>query len=140
MKKPVKTAAELIAELSQTPGYVARQQDLAERTRRNLEEYREAAAPLLAELAAAGFDVQSVSELHQKRFKYDSAVPILLKWLPLMSNVREKESIVRALSIPFAQQAAPLLVEEFRRVDPDHGAHFRGPWSGTPLTLWRTTM
>ncbi len=117
MKKPMKTAAELMAELNQKPEYVARQREVAERTRRNVEEYREAAAPLLAELAAAGFGVQSVSELHQKRFNYESVVPILVKWLPLMSNPRVKESIVRALSVPFAQEAAPLLVEEFRRVD-----------------------
>jgi HEAT repeat protein len=63
--------------------------------------------------------VQSVSELHQKRFNYESVVPILMKWLPVMSNPRVKESIVRALSVPFAEEAAPLLVEEFRRVDPE---------------------
>jgi HEAT repeat protein len=119
MKKPVKTAAKLMAELNQNPEYVARQRELAERSRRNVEEYREAAAPLLAELAAAGFVVQSVSKLHQKRFNYESVVPLLVKWLPLMSNPRVKESIVRALSVPFAQEAAPLLVEEFRRADPE---------------------
>lgn len=118
MKKPLKTAAELMAELNQKPEFLAHQRERAERTRRSIEEYREAAAPLLAELAAAGFVVQSASELHQKRFNYESAVPILVKWLPLMSNPRVKESIVRALSVPFAQEAASLLVEEFRRVDP----------------------
>jgi HEAT repeat protein len=117
MKKSTKTAAELMAELNQKPEFVARQRELAERTRRNVQEYGEAAAPLLAELAAAGFVVQSVSELHQKRINYESVVPILVKWLPLIANPRVKESIVRALSVPFAQEAAPLLVEEFRRVD-----------------------
>ena len=126
MKKPRMTAAELMAELNQNPEFVARQRELEERTRRNVEEYREAAAPLLDELAAAGFVVQSVSELHQRRFNYERAVPTLLKWLPLMSNPRVKESIVRALSVPFAQQAAPLLIEEFRRVDAEQGGEQAG--------------
>ena len=39
-----------------------------------------------------------------------------------MNSPPVKESIVRALSVPFAQQAAPLLVEEFRRADAKRGA------------------
>jgi HEAT repeat protein len=122
MKKPAKTAAELMAELNTKPEYVARQRELAEQTRRNVEEYRQAAAPLLAELSAAGFDVENVGELYQKRINYESAVPLLMKWLPLMSNPRVKESIVRALSVPFAKQAAPLLIDEFQRVDPEQAS------------------
>ena len=121
MKKPMKTAGELMAELNKNPEYVARQREAAERTHRNVEDYQRAAAPLMAELAAAGFVVANVSELYQKRINYERAVPILVKWLPMMANPRVKESIVRALSVPFAQQAAPLLIEEFRRVDPDQG-------------------
>ena len=71
----MKTAAELMSELEKQPEYAARQRELAEQTRRNVEEYRQAAAPLLAELSAAGFDVQSVSELHQRRMNYESVVP-----------------------------------------------------------------
>jgi hypothetical protein len=35
---------------------------------------------------------------------------VLLKWLPVVSNPHIKESIVRALSVPFAKSAAPVLV------------------------------
>jgi HEAT repeat protein len=122
MKKPMKTAAELMAELTKNPEHVTRQRELAEQTCRNVEEYRAAAAPVLTELAEAGFAVEDVSALYQKRINYESAVPILMKWLPLISHPRVKESIVRALSVPFAQQAAPLLIKEFRCVATEQGA------------------
>lgn len=87
--------------------------------RRRVEEYREAAAPLLAELAAAGFDVASVTALRRQGAEWRGAIPILLAWLPRVGNADVKEDIVRALSVPFAKPAAaPALVAEFRRADP----------------------
>ncbi len=70
---------------------------------------------MLAELAALGFEVRSPAELPKLRVRYDRALPALTKWLSLVSHCGVKEEIVRALSVPFATQAAPLLIEEFRR-------------------------
>jgi HEAT repeat protein len=122
MKKAPKTAAELVAELKQQPGFAARQRELTERALRNSEEYARAAAPVMADLAKAGFAVSNVSELYQKRMNYVPAIPVLMKWLPAVSHAGVKESIVRALSVPFAKAAAPLLVAEYRRTDSGNAA------------------
>lgn len=121
MKKR-KTAAELLAELAHDPEYGARQREQEEQRRRLAQVYRKAAAPLLAELAAAGFDVASVGALRQPGREYRGAVPILLDWLPRIGNPDVREDIVRSLSVPFARPAAaPALVAEFRRTTPAEG-------------------
>jgi len=123
MSKGTKTAAELMAELRSTPGFVTQQQQREEQRLRGVEEARRAAAPVLAELAQIGFSVSSVAELPQKGNIYESAIPTLLRWLPSVSHAGVKESIVRALSVPFAKpNAGPLLVEEFRRATADQAA------------------
>jgi HEAT repeat protein len=77
-----------------------------------------ASAPVLAELAAAGFNLEWVTDLYSKKLNYKSVIPILLKWLPQIENLDVKEDIVRALSVPWAKSiAAPLLVTEFRKME-----------------------
>ena len=78
---------------------------------------RQASAPLLTDLAQAGFDLEWVSDLYSKKLNYKDAIPVLLQWLPRIENLDVKEDIVRALSVPWAKHtAAPkLLVEEFRK-------------------------
>lgn len=123
MKKKGKTAAELLAELARDPEHGARQREQEERRRRLAEAYREAAAPLLAGLAAAGFDLASVGALRRPGREYQGAVPILLEWLPRIGNADVREDIVRSLSVPFAKPAAArALVAEFRRTTPAEGA------------------
>ncbi len=74
-------------------------------------------APVLADLAQAGFVIEWISDLYSKRYNYKSAIPILLRWLPLIENVNVKEDIVRALSVPWAKPiAAPTLIYEFRKM------------------------
>jgi HEAT repeat protein len=70
---------------------------------------------LLEELAAAGYPVGSVSELRTSRARYADAVPVLLRWLARAETLKEKEEIVRALSVPWARAAAlGPLIKEFR--------------------------
>jgi HEAT repeat protein len=78
---------------------------------------KEAAKPVLDELSQAGFDVEWISDLYNKRFNYRRAIPILLRWLPRIENPAVKEGIVRALSVTWAKHtgASTLLIEEFRR-------------------------
>lgn len=61
-------------------------------------EYRrsfyEAASPVVAELRRLGFDVASPAELFNMRLDYRAAIPVLLKWLPLVENLDVKEDIV----------------------------------------------
>lgn len=73
---------------------------------------------LLAELAEVGFPVASLTELRTSGARYRAAVPVLLRWLPTVSDRQAKEDLVRALSVPWARPvAARPLIDEFERVD-----------------------
>jgi len=112
------TAEELMAELEADPEWVARRDAREQERQRRIEEYDRVAAPLKAELAKAGFEVESVADLYNKPFDYREAIPILLEWLPRIENRDVKESVVRALTVKWAKpDAAPVLVEEFRRAE-----------------------
>lgn len=69
---------------------------------------------LIEDLRSAGYSVASVDDLRRSGVQYAGAVPVLLKWLPRVSTLREKECIVRALSVPWAKEQALLpLIAEF---------------------------
>jgi HEAT repeat protein len=121
-KDAPKTADELMAELERDPEYRARM-DQGERERlTRIAESRRDAAPVVADLVRAGFQVEVLDELLDKKLDYQRAVSILLSWLPKVSNPDVKESIVRVLSVPLAKPAARLFVDEFRRAAPDQSA------------------
>jgi HEAT repeat protein len=74
-----------------------------------------ASAPVVDDLRRAGFDVATIEDLYQKKLSYESAIPILLKWLPLIQNRVAKVQIVYALAAPWAKRvAARPLIREFR--------------------------
>lgn len=81
------------------------------------------AKPIEDELISAGFDIRWISDLFNKRLDYRNAIPILIKWLPIVENQDVKEEIVRALSVPWARgtEAPRLLVDEFRKHDHKSG-------------------
>lgn len=81
---------------------------------------------LLADLSSTGFSVRSVSELTDGAHPYKDALPTLLKWLPFVSDLAEKEEIVRALSVRWARPKAALpLILQFRTVDDESGLGLR---------------
>lgn len=125
-KQSGKTAEELLEELS---GDLEHRRRVAERRRKALArgaEISKAEAPVVAELVDAGLPVESVWDLFNKRLNYRDAIPILLEWLPKISNQGAKEGIVRALSVKWAKpDAAPLLVREFHRVEDPGGSSLR---------------
>ena len=72
--------------------------------------------PIIHDLKAAGFPVGSIDELRRSGICYKAAIPVLLKWLPLVVESGAKESVVRALSVPWAKQIAAIpLVAEFEK-------------------------
>ncbi|MGH3156840.1 MAG: HEAT repeat domain-containing protein [Streptosporangiaceae bacterium] len=72
----------------------------------------------MAELAAAGYRVRSLADLRHSGARYREAIPVLLAWLPQVTDRRVKEEIVRALTVPWARPAATRpMIDEFRRVD-----------------------
>jgi hypothetical protein len=80
--------------------------------------FRRDAAPLLAELEAAGLPTEDFglfTTLRPVAFDFRRSVPILLRWLPRMTNPLVKEVIIRSLTTRFAKPvAAPTLIDEFR--------------------------
>jgi HEAT repeat protein len=94
--------------------------------RRIQREVSEAIEPIIAELRAAGLDVSNLLRLPTSRREYRTALPILMSWLPRVSQPVAKEEIVRALSKPAARPtAAPVLVAEFKRVPPTEAANLK---------------
>jgi HEAT repeat protein len=122
MKKSRKTAAELMAKLRSDPDFVAREQQRERQRLQDIANMRRTAAPLIAELAELGFEVSSVSELPETYASYERAIPVLVKWLPAVSDTALKETIVRALSVPFAKRATALLAQELRKAAPDQAS------------------
>lgn len=111
------TAEELMAQLEADPEWVARR-DAREREReRRANLNARDAAPLRTALAAAGFEVESIADLYNRRMNYQAAVPILLEWLPRIENPVVRESVVRALTVRWARPAAaPVMLGELRRL------------------------
>ena len=105
-KNPPKSAAELMTELRKDLKYTVRMQQREEQQRVNAENYSRAAEPVLKELGARGFRVNTIGELRQSNAEYRAAVPILLHWLSRISDPQVKEDIVRTLSVPWAKPAA----------------------------------
>jgi HEAT repeat protein len=125
-KDAPKTAAELMAELQADPEFVARMRDRERQRQESTEAYRRALEPLLKDLAAIGFRVKSVGELLDGKTNYHAAIPILLEWLPRISDPHAKEDLVRTLSVPWAKPAAaPQLIQEFKAANDPTGEGLR---------------
>jgi len=113
-KKTRVTAGELMDRLDKDPAYQARVQEIEKKRLAEVAANRKELVPLLTELAAAGFVVSHPQEL-VKEFPQKEVVPILLKWLPRLIRPNTKESVVRALSVPWAKPIATIpLINEFR--------------------------
>ena len=113
-KNPISAEA-LMKQLSEDPDYVLRMEAKEAARREALEQHARASAPLIAELKEAGFAVESLDELRHSGKPYKAAIPILIKWLPVVSDPSLIDSVARALSVPWAKPlAAKALITEFR--------------------------
>ena len=83
--------------------------------------FREAARPIIEELARLGIEVDFLADLINKPVDYQRAIPLLLEWLPQMEDPDVKEVLVRALTDRrWAKPvAARPLIEEFRKTPVD---------------------
>jgi len=109
------TAAELMAELNANPVFVAaRRSEQEERDRREAE-WQRAENPLVEDLRAAGFNVNSAWDLVNTSTPYPAALPILLGHLPRDYPDAVREGIARALATPVARFGWGTFVEMFRR-------------------------
>ena len=114
-----RTADELMAELEQNSDFVERQRQRMAEREENRRLYAEAAAGLLSDLEDAGFSVQTMTELSQRGVGDSRAVPVLVKWLPIVTYLPLKHDIIATLGSSWARPiAAHPLIEAFRRIDP----------------------
>ncbi|BAS27245.1 hypothetical protein [Limnochorda pilosa] len=113
MKKRI-TAAELMSKLNADPKFVVQRAKREEEHQKRVAEFRRAEAPLVEELRAAGFAVESVGSLLNTATPYPKALPILLEHLqrPYPGDVREV--IARALAVPEAKFGWDVLTRLFR--------------------------
>lgn len=75
-------------------------------------------APILQDLRNVGFSVGSIEELARTRTRYQSAIPVLLSWLPKTQEPHIKEALVRALSFRWAKpNPSRSLLSEFSRTE-----------------------
>jgi HEAT repeat protein len=87
----------------------------------NRRQYQQAAAPMLWELAEAGFPVESLDIFINTAIDYRKVIPILMHWLPRIDDIGVKDSIVRSLTTKWARpQAAGLLVQEYRNTQDEY--------------------
>lgn len=117
--KPM-TAADLMRELQADPEHAAKVEAQEAKRGAATAAAREAAVPIVAELRAAGFEVDAIADLHNRALDYEAAVPVLLRWLPQVENAAVEQDVVRALSVEWARpDAAAPLVAAFRAADDD---------------------
>ena len=113
-KRMKTTADEWLQQREQETAHRDQMQEQEKQRIAAAKEWNEAAAPLMAELVSSGYDVKSL-DLLARSDAYKDAVPILVKWLPKITNSRVKESIVRALSVSWARLGAvTALLTEYR--------------------------
>ncbi len=120
-----KSAAEVMAELRQDPGFIAREKQQEDDRRRNVERYQSAAHGVVTDLASVGYVVESVGDLRRLGRPYTEAVPVLVRWLTDVDYPPLKKDILQALSVPWARGASVALVREFERVEDATGTGIR---------------
>ncbi len=111
------TAAEHEAWLKSTGQYdvmLERQRQQEEERQKRAAEMRRAEAPLVEELRAAGYAVDSVWDLVNTAAPYPDALPILLDHLRRSYPAPVREGIARALAVPEAIIGWKVLTELFR--------------------------
>jgi hypothetical protein len=117
-RKPI-SAGDLVASLAKDAEYQERVRQRDEKIRRETERLARAQAPLIAELRAAGADVDNVWDLINTDEKYPELVPILLAHLDKDYPDRIREGIARALStVREARTGWDQLVRAYRK-DPN---------------------
>lgn len=99
MTESPKTAAEWLRELNQDPEFRARKEREEAELQRRREERAVAEEPLVRELRARGFNVESVWDLVGTREPYPEALPVLIDHLTRPYPPKIREGIGRALAV-----------------------------------------
>lgn len=97
-----------------------------ENIRLTLEEaYKKDEEPLLKDLADIGLKIESVWDLVNANYSYKEAIPILINHLSKNYNLRNKEGIIRALTVKEAAGiACKAIINEYHNAPKDN-FHYR---------------
>jgi len=93
---------------------VERQRQQEDERQQRAAEWRRAEGPLVEELQAAGYSVESAWDLVNTPGTYPKAVPILLAHLPRSYPGPVREGIARALAVPEAKSGWGVLTRLYR--------------------------
>jgi hypothetical protein len=115
---PEITDAEIQAARERSPEEARNLEQSRDRMRRAREAYEKAFAPMRADLATAGYPVDSVGALlvdfERTGIPYKAAIPVLVAWLPAVDHLPLCEDMVRTLGVPWAKpEASQALVALF---------------------------
>jgi len=108
------TAAELLAQLENDRDFVARREEQDRAVRAKADAMRTEEAPLVCELQAAGYDVESVWDFVNTSRSYPDAIPILMSHLSRPYSSPLREGIARALGTPAAMGSWDVLIARYR--------------------------
>lgn len=110
-KQTTRSAAELMAELEKDPTYLEQRRRREEERLRQQEEQARAEVPILKELREAGVSVGSVWDFVNSAGADTRSLPILLDHLQRPYPKAVREGIARAMAVPAAKFAWPVLVK-----------------------------
>jgi hypothetical protein len=116
MTRKQQTAAELMAELSRNPTFVASKKRREDEEMRVSATLKEEEKTLVSDLKTLGVLVNSVWDLVNTSDQYPVAIPMLTRHLSMPYSQRTKEGIARALTVPYGgSETLRAVVKEFNR-------------------------
>jgi hypothetical protein len=122
-KRKWKTAAEAMAEFEKDPAFVERRRQREEERRRAEEADARAEAPIVEELRKAAVPVGSIWDLVNSLNTYAQSLPILLDHLQRPYPDAVREGLARAVAVPGARFAWPLLVRLYGQEQGQRAKH-----------------
>lgn len=114
-----------MAGLNKNPQFQQQEQRRNQARRQFEGELRDNEEPLLNELKSAGLSVGSVWDLVNTKKSYLEAIPILGRHLALPYDLRIREGIARALTVPEAKVVAKDILEELKGSKAKEEVEFR---------------
>lgn len=108
------TLAEHNAILAADPAYRKMRQEKDDQLKQKAAILKNDASPLLNDLRSAGWPVESLWDLVNTSEDYAEAIPILINHLDFPYLDRNREAIARALAVPAAAYAWPILKDKYQ--------------------------
>ncbi|CAM2007143.1 HEAT repeat domain-containing protein [Acanthopleuribacter pedis] len=89
------------------------------------QKYNSTQKGIIEELHQLGYSIQYVGELSTTGKKYIDAIPILTKWLPIVTYKPLKHDILSLLSVSWAKSAFNVLIQEFKSTTDEYDKRYR---------------